>query len=90
MPFASSEPHAVGHAEPEKLQRTAVSGWPLLLIAAWNICVAPSSTPVALGVSKMVMSLRIVMVAEACLVASAILCAVTMTVADVGRILGAV
>lgn len=85
MPFASSEPHAEGHDEPEMLQRMAMSGWPLLPIAAWNGCVAPSSTPVAPGVSEMVMSLRIVMVAEACLVASAILWAVTVTVVGVGR-----
>ena len=62
----------------------------MLLIDAWNGCVAPSSTPLAPGASETVMSLRIVIVAEACLVASATLCAVTVTVADAGRICGAV
>jgi len=72
------------------LQRIETSGWPLLLIDPWKRCVAPSSTPVAPGVSEIAMSLRIVIVAEACLVASATLCAVTVMVADTGRICGAV
>ena len=72
------------------LQRIETSGWPLLLIDARNGSIAPSSTPLATGVSETAMSLRIVIVAEACLVASATLCAVTVTVADAGRICGAV
>ncbi len=67
------------------LQRMAGFGWPLLAIAAWKDCVAPSSTPMELGVSAMVMSLTTVMVAEACLVGSATLCAVTVTVARAGK-----
>jgi hypothetical protein len=72
------------------LQRIETSGWPLLLIDAWNGCVAPSSTPLAPGVSETAMSLRMVIVAEACLVASVTLCAVTVTVVDAERICGAV
>jgi hypothetical protein len=43
-----------------------------------------------LGVSATMMSLRIVMVAEACLAGSATLRAVTVTVVSAGRIGGAV
>jgi hypothetical protein len=56
------------------------------VIAAWNGCIAPSSTGMLLGASETVMSLRIVMVAAACFVGSAILCAVTVTVVGAGRI----
>jgi hypothetical protein len=86
----SSAPQAAGQDRPEMLQRMAGFGWPLLAIAARNGCVAPSSTPMEVGVSAMVMSLRTVMLAEACFVGSATLCAVTVTVARVGRFCGAV
>jgi hypothetical protein len=72
------------------LQRIETSGWPLLLTDAWNGCTAPSSTPLVPDVSETAMSLRTVIVAEACLVASATLCAVTVTVVAAGRICGAV
>jgi len=84
LPVASSEPHAPGHDGPAMLQRMELSGRPPLLIAARNGCIAPSSTLMMLGVSETVMSLTIVMAAEACLVGSAILCAVTVTVVSAG------
>ena len=90
LPFTSSEPHAAGQARPERLQRIAMFGCPALETAAWNGCVAPSSMPMMLGVSAMVMSLRMDIVAEACLVKSAALCAVIVMVAEAGRICGAV
>ena len=34
VPLESSIPHAVGHAAPDKPQRTVVSGWPLLVTEA--------------------------------------------------------
>ena len=34
VPIESTLPHALGHAAPDKLQRTVVSGWPLLVTAA--------------------------------------------------------
>ena len=90
MPLMSMEPHAAGHDEPEMLQAIEALGWPLLTMAAWNGCVAPSSTAVVLGVRTIEMSLTTVIVAEACLVGSATLCAVTVTVEMGGRICGAV
>src|SRR6266403_731304 len=90
LPFTSSEPHAAGQATPERLQRIAALGCPALVIAAWNCCVAPSSTPIAPGVSAMAMSLRMELVAEACLAESTTLCAVIVMVAEAGRIWGAV
>ena len=90
LPFASSEPQAAGQATPEILQRIAVFGCPALVIAAWNCCVAPSSTPMTPGVSAMAMSLRMEIVADACLLESVALCAVMVTVAEAGRIWGAV
>jgi hypothetical protein len=52
-------------------QPTAVSGWPLLVMLGWKVCVAPSSMPVEAGLSEIVMSLTIVMLALADLLASA-------------------
>ena len=34
VPLESTLPHALGHAAPVKLQRTVVSGWPLLVTVA--------------------------------------------------------
>src|SRR5258705_2823822 len=90
LPFASSEPQAAGHATPEILQRIAAFGCPALETAAWNCCVAPRSTPMTPRVSVKSPSLRMEIVAEACLVESAALWAVMVTVADAGGILGAV
>ena len=90
LPFASSEPQAAGQAGPEMLQRIPVFGCPLLLIAARNGWIAPSSTPMALGVSAMLMSLLMVSVATADFVGSPLLVAVTCTVGAVGRSTGAV
>src|SRR5258708_39233905 len=50
LPLASSVPHAEGQAAPEMLQRTAVSGRPLLLTVARKLCAAPRSTPAVAGV----------------------------------------
>ena len=90
MPLASSEPHAAGQAKPEMLQRSPVSGCPVLLIAARNGWIAPSSTPMAPGVTAMLMSLLMVSVAVADFVGSLLLVAVTCTVGAVGRSTGAV
>src|SRR5712671_5482393 len=90
LPFASSERRAAGQARPEILQRIAACGGPALLIAGCNCCVAPSSTPMTPGVSAMAMSLRMEIVADACLLESVALCAVMVTVAEAGRIWGAV
>jgi len=60
------------------------------VIAAWNGCVAPSSTPLVAGVSAMAVSLRMDIVAEAFWAESATLCAVMVMVAEAGRICGAV
>ena len=90
LPFTSSEPHAAGQATPERLQRIAALGCPALVIAAWNGCTAPSSTPMAFGVSTTEISLRMTIEAEACLVESAALCPVMVTVVEAGRICGAV
>lgn len=75
---------------PARLQRTAVSGCPLLMTFAWNACVAPSSTLAGFGASDSVISLVMVTLAEADLVASAWLVAVICTVAVAGRSAGAV
>src|SRR5260370_27238480 len=89
FPLASSVPHAEGQAAPEMLQRTAVSGRPLLLTVARKLCAAPRSTPAAPGVSAMARSLVMVTVAVADLVASATLVAVICPVTDAGRSAGA-
>ena len=88
--MASSEPHATGQAGPEMLQRIAVSGWPLLLIVARNDRAAPSSTPVALGLSDIAMSLVTVSVAVANFVRSLLLVAVICIAGASGRSAGAV
>ena len=90
MPLESTVPHEFGHAAPDKLQRTVVSGWPLLVTLTWNRCVAPSSTLAGFGVNDSVMSLAIVIVAELDLVLSAWLVAVTCTVVEEGKSVGAV
>jgi len=65
LPLASSEPQAAGQAGPEMLQRIVLSGCPLLLITARKGWAAPSSTPMALGVSAMDRSLMMVSMAVA-------------------------
>ncbi len=90
FPLASSVPHAEGQAAPEMLQRTAVSGRPLLLTVARKLCAAPRSTPAVAGVSATARSLVMVTVAVADFVASATLVAVICTVTDAGRSAGAV
>ena len=72
------------------LQRIPVSGWPLLVMAAWNGWLAPSSMPTTPGVMAIVMSLTTAIVAEACLAESATLCAVMVMAVSVGKICGAV
>jgi len=100
LPFASTAPQPKGQAEPERDQRTAVSGCPPLEIVGWKTRVAPSSTEAAIGLSAISTSLAIVTTEVADFVASASLVAVTCTaVADapaamapavVGRSAGAV
>lgn len=72
------------------LQRIAKSGRPLVLIAARNGCVAPSSMPMALGVSAMATSLMTVSVALAVLVGSLLLVAEICTVGVMDKSAGAV
>ena len=60
VPLASTVPHALGQAAPERLQRMVVSGWPLLVTVTWNAFVAPSSTLAGFGVSARVMLLKTV------------------------------
>lgn len=90
VPLESTVPHAPGHAAPDKLQRTVVSGWPLLVMLTWNRCVAPSSTFAGFGVRDSVMSLVTVTLAVADFVASESLVAVICTVAGAGKSAGAV
>ncbi len=75
---------------PLTLQRTAVSGWPLLVITARKFCVAPSSTLAAPGKIVSATSLVTVIAAVADFVGSAWLVAVTCTVAGEGKSAGAV
>jgi 3-mercaptopyruvate sulfurtransferase SseA len=89
-PLESTVPQAVGHAPPDKLQRTVVSGCPLLVTLTWKACVAPSSTLAGFGVSASVMSLVTVTLADPDFVASALLVAVICTAAGAGRSAGAV
>ena len=72
------------------LQRIAVSGWPLLLMAAWNGWLAPSVTAAAPGVSATPMSLVMVSVAVANFVLSLLLVAIICTAGASGRSRGAV
>jgi hypothetical protein len=65
-------------------------GCPLLAMAAWNDWVAPSSRLIVVGVMASVISLTTVMLADACFVGSATLCAVTVIVPMAGRFCGAV
>ena len=60
LPFASTAPHPDEHAVPERAQRTALSGCPLLVIRARKLCVAPSSTAAAALLSVISRSLRMV------------------------------
>lgn len=90
LPLESTVPHAPGHAAPDKLQRTVVSGWPLLVTLTWKRCMAPSSTLAGLGVRDSVMSLVTVTLAVADFVASAWLVAVICTVGGAGKSAGAV
>ena len=71
LPLASTKPHGDAQLAPETFHRTAVSGWPLLVMLGWKICVAPSSTLLVVGLSEMAMSLTIVMLALADLLGSA-------------------
>jgi hypothetical protein len=89
-PPPSTLPQALGHAAPERLQRTAVSGCPLLVTPAWKACVAPSSTLASFGVSASAMSLVMLTLADLDFVVSAWLVAVTCTAAVAGRSAGAV
>jgi len=90
VPLASTVPHALGQAVPERLQSMVVSGCPLLVTVTWNACVAPSSTLAGFGVSARVMSLKTVTLAAPDFVASAWLVAVICTVAGEGKSAGAV
>ena len=90
LPFVSTVPHARGHAAPDSVQRTALSGWPLLVMFAWKVRVAPSSTETTLVPSAIWMSLVMVTLALADFFASAWLVAVTCTTGEEGRSAGAV
>jgi hypothetical protein len=88
-PLLSTLPQALGHAAPERLHRTALSGCPLLVTPAWKACIAPSSTLAGFGVSDNAISLVMVALAEPDFVVSAWLVAVTCTAAVAGRSVGA-
>ena len=90
LPLASTVPQPPVHAGPERLQRTEVSGCPLLKTVARNGCVAPSSTLAEFGVRLKVMSLITVRLALPDFVESAWLVAVIWTVAGEGKSGGAV
>ena len=49
FPWASTAPHWFGHAAPERLQCSDVSGCPALVMLAANACSAPSSTLATFG-----------------------------------------
>ena len=53
-------PQLFGQAGPERLQRMARSGLPLLAMLAWKDCSAPSSTEEETGESETAMSLETV------------------------------
>ena len=53
-------PQLFGQAGPERLQRMAGSGLPLLAMLAWKDCSAPSSTEEETGESETAMSLETV------------------------------
>ena len=90
MPLASTAPQLLGQAEPERLQRIAASGFPLLVMEAWNDWSAPSSTKEEPGESETEMSLEMVTPAVEDLEESAWLVAVICTFPPVGRSAGAV
>lgn len=90
MPAASIKPQAAGQAEPERLQRTAMSGLPALVRVAEKCRFAPSSTFAVDGETAMEMSLASVSCAEADFDVSAWLFAVTCITAEEGRLSGAV
>src|SRR4051812_26087723 len=89
LPRVSTVPHSDGHTAPERVQRTAVSGCPLLPIDAWKFWTAPSSRLAEPGVSATVRSLVIVTAALADFAGSAWLAALISTVATDGRCAGA-
>ena len=68
------------------LQRTAVSGWPLLTIAARKGCAAPRMTPAVAGVIAIPTSLVMVNIAVADFVGSLLLVAVICTNRSDGQI----
>jgi len=89
VPLESIEPQEAGQEAPERLQRTETSGCPALETEAVNFCVAPSSTLDTGGATVTEMSLWMVVCAEADLVVSAWLVALTATVAGAGTLGGA-
>lgn len=90
-PAVLTPPHELPtHPAPLSDQLTAVLGFPADAMAAPNTCSAPSSTPALGGVIATATSLVIVMVADADLVRSAALVAVTVTAGGMGRTFGAV
>jgi len=90
LPFASTDPQEFGQEDPATLQRTEVSGFPLLVTVARKDCVAPSSTLEELAETETAMSLETVTLAVADLEESAWLVAVTCTVPPEGRPVGAI
>lgn len=89
MPLASTAPQLFGHAGPERLQRTAGSGLPLLVMEARKDCNAPSSIEEETGESETEMSLEMLTAAVEDLDESARLVAEIWTFPPVGRSAGA-
>lgn len=88
--MTSTLPHEPGQDEPERFQRIAGSGLPLLETEARKACAAPSSTLTAPGEIATVMSLEMATLAVANFEESAWLVAVTCTIPAWGRSAGAV
>jgi hypothetical protein len=89
LPLASTAPHPLGHAAPERVQVTPPLGFPLLLTRARKACFAPSSTRAAVTLSATCKSLAIATCDEPDFVASALLVAAICTAGDAGNSVGA-
>ena len=90
LPLASTAPHPLGHAAPERVQVTPPLGFPLLVIRARKACFAPSSTLAAVALSAICKSLAIATCDVPDFVASAALVAAIRTAGDAGNSAGAV
>ena len=86
----SIEPHPDGQDEPDTLQRTELSGCPLLDTDARNDWAPPKEMLTLPGINDTEMSLVMLMLTVANVEESALLVAITWTVPPWGRSSGAV